>query len=69
MLRLELAAAASDGAIRSYEQIAAEILAEAARGVMSDGRRFGGLPKPYSPPEVPDGKDKAKDCEVERLIP
>src|SRR5918994_1002750 len=86
----KLAASASDGAIRSYEQIAAEILAEAgrrdraerletcrrrlaqdwraerrvnqryeayrARGVMRDGRPFGSPPKPYSPPEIPEGK-------------
>jgi hypothetical protein len=27
-----------------------------ARGVMRDGRRFGGPSKPYSPPEAPEGK-------------
>ncbi len=27
-----------------------------ARGVMKDGRRFGGPPKPYRPPELPEGK-------------
>jgi len=147
----KLAASASDGAIRSYEQIAAEILAEAgridaaedeihgaargdelpeglrtpngrrawlreakeqlereraeqpepvpreraerletcrrrlaedwraerrsnsayeayrARGVMSDGRRFGGPPKPYSPPETPDGKLNTTDPDARRM--
>ncbi len=147
----KLAAAASDGAIRTYEQIAAEILAEAgridaaedevhgeargdelpealrtaggrrawlreakeqlereraerpepvprdrserletcrrrlvedwraehranqayetyrARGVMSDGRRFGAPPKPYSPPEVPDGKLNTTDPDAKRM--
>jgi len=147
----KLAAAASDGAIRSYEQIAAEILAEAgridaaedeihgdargdelpeglrtpngrrawlreakdelereraerpepvrrdrgerletcrrrlaedwraerranrayeayrARGVMRDGRRFGGPPKPYSPPEAPEGKLNTTDPDARRM--
>jgi hypothetical protein len=31
----------------------AEYEAYRARGVMKDGRRFGGPPKPYEPPEVP----------------
>ena len=26
------------------------------RGVMSDGRRFGGPPKPYEPPAEPEGR-------------
>ena len=147
----KLAAAASDGAIRSYEQIAAEILAEAgridaaedelhgdargdelpeglrtpngrrawlreakeelereraenpepvrrdpaqrletcrrrlaedwraerranrryeayrARGVMRDGRPFGTPPKPYSPPETPDGKLNTTDPDARRM--
>src|SRR5680860_770060 len=146
----KLAAAASDGAIRTYEQIAAEILAEAGRidaaedeihgeargdelpeglrtangrrawlreakeqlereraespepvprdrperletcrrrlaedwqaerranqayenyraqGVMRDGRRFGAPPKPYSPPEVPEGKLNTTDPDARR---
>jgi transposase len=147
----KLAAAASDGAIRSYEQIAAEILAEAgridaaedelhgaargdelpdglrtpngrrawlreakeelereraenpepvrreraerletcrrrlaedwraerranqryeayrARGVMRDGRPFGSPPKPYSPPDAPDGKLNTTDPDARRM--
>jgi transposase len=147
----KLAAAASDGAIRTYEQIAAEILAEAgridaaedeihgdargdelpegvrtpngrrawlrqakeelereraenhqpvrrdraqrletcrrrlvedwaaehraneryeayrARGVMRDGRPFGSRPKPYSPPEEPEGKLNTTDPDARRM--
>jgi transposase len=147
----KLAAAASDGAIRTYEQIAAEILAEAgridaaedeihgeargdelpeglrtpngrrawlreakeelereraerpepvprdrarrlktcrrrlaedwraerraneryeayrARGVAKDGRRFGSPPKPYQPPEAPDGKLNTTDPDARRM--
>jgi hypothetical protein len=33
----------------------AEYEAYRARGVMSDGRRFGGPPKPYEPPQTPAG--------------
>jgi transposase len=32
-----------------------------ARGVMKDGRRFGGPPKPYQPPAVPQGKINVTD--------
>jgi transposase len=32
-----------------------------ARGVMKDGRRFGGPPKPYEPPAVPQGKVNVTD--------
>jgi transposase len=32
-----------------------------ARGVMKDGRRFGGPPKPYQPPTVPQGKINITD--------
>jgi transposase len=32
-----------------------------ARGVMRDGRRFGGPPKPYQPPETPAGKVNITD--------
>jgi transposase len=136
----KLAAAASDGAIRTYEQIAAEILAEAgridaaedelhgdargdelpeglrtpngrrawlreakeelereraerletcrrrlaedwraerranqryeayrARGVMRDGRSFGSPPKPFSPPEAPEGKLNTTDPDARRM--
>lgn len=38
-----------------------------ARGVMSDGRRFGAPPKPYSPPEVPDGKLNTTDPDAKRM--
>src|SRR3954469_4148299 len=34
----------------------AEYEAYRARGVMKDGRRFGGPPKPYQPPDTPVGK-------------
>jgi transposase len=32
-----------------------------ARGVMKDGRRFGGPPTPYTPPEIPTGKVNVTD--------
>jgi Transposase DDE domain len=32
-----------------------------ARGVMKDGRRFGGPPKPYRPPVTPEGKVNISD--------
>ena len=32
-----------------------------ARGVMKDGRRFGGPPKPFEPPELPAGKVNTTD--------
>jgi transposase len=38
-----------------------------ARGVMSDGRRFGGPPKPYSPPEAPEGKLNTTDPDARRM--
>jgi transposase len=34
-----------------------------ARGRMKDGRRFGGPPKPYVPPEVPEGKINVTDLD------
>src|SRR3954447_17960166 len=34
-----------------------------ARGVMKDGRRFGGAPKPYQPPEQPTGKINLTDLD------
>ena len=50
---------------RLDEELAVERRANAdyeayrARGVMKDGRRFGGPPKPYQPPELPAGKIKS----------
>jgi transposase len=38
-----------------------------ARGVMKDGRRFGGPPKPYVPPEEPDGKVNITDPDSRNL--
>jgi hypothetical protein len=38
-----------------------------ARGVMRDGRRFGGPPKPYSPPEAPEGKLNTTDPDARRM--
>ena len=38
-----------------------------ARGVMRDGRPFGSPPKPYSPPEVPDGKLNTTDPDARRM--
>jgi len=38
-----------------------------ARGVMSDGRRFGGPPKPYTPPPVPVGKVNLTDPDSRNL--
>jgi transposase len=39
----------------------AEYEAYRARGVMKDGRRFGGPPKPYEPPDTPAGKINLTD--------
>jgi len=39
----------------------AEYEAYRARGVMKDGRRFGGPPKPYRPPAIPAGKINLTD--------
>src|SRR3954466_14762488 len=41
----------------------AEYEAYRARGVMKDGRRFGGPPKPYQPPETPAGKINLTDLD------
>jgi transposase len=38
-----------------------------ARGVMRDGRPFGSPPKPYSPPEVPEGKLNTTDPDARRM--
>jgi hypothetical protein len=52
---------------RLDEELDVERLANAAyeayraRGVMKDGRRFGGPPKPYSPPATPAGKINVTD--------
>jgi transposase len=54
---------------RLEEQLAVEQRANAeyeayrARGVMKDGRRFGGPPKPYQPPERPEGKINLTDLD------
>jgi len=41
----------------------AEYEAYRARGVMKDGRRFGGPPKPYQPPDTPVGKINLTDLD------
>jgi hypothetical protein len=41
----------------------AEYEAYRARGVMKDGRRFGGPPKPYQPPALPAGKVNPTDLD------
>ncbi|MEA2128822.1 MAG: hypothetical protein QOJ85_1713, partial [Solirubrobacteraceae bacterium] len=52
---------------RLEEELAVEQRANAdyeayrARGVMKDGRRFGGPPKPYAPPAAPTGKVNVSD--------
>ena len=38
-----------------------------ARGVMRDGRPFGSPPKPYSPPEAPEGKINTTDPDARRM--
>ena len=38
-----------------------------ARGVARDGRRFGAPPKPYSPPEAPEGKLNTTDPDARRM--
>ena len=40
-----------------------------AAGVMKDGRRFGGPPKPYSPPAEPEGKINLTDpdCRLQKV--
>jgi hypothetical protein len=52
--RLEEELAVECAANEAYE-------AYRARGVMKDGRRFGGPPKPYRPPETPAGKINVTD--------
>jgi hypothetical protein len=44
-----------------------EYWAYRARGVMKDGRRFGGPPKPYVPPEQPQGKVNLTDPDSRNL--
>jgi hypothetical protein len=51
---LEEELAVEQQANRAYE-------AYRSRGVMKDGRRFGAPPKPYAPPEQPDGKANVSD--------
>ena len=52
---------------RLEQQLAVEVAANTAyeayreRGVMSDGRRFGVRPNPYTPPELPDGSVNITD--------
>ena len=54
---------------RLEEELATECRANAAyeayraRGVMRDGRRFGGGNKPYEPPETPSGKVNVTDLD------
>ena len=38
-----------------------------ARGRMKDGRRFGGPPKPYTPPEIPAGKVNVTDPDSKHI--
>jgi DDE family transposase len=38
-----------------------------AGGMMRDGRRFGSPPKPYSPPEAPEGKINTTDPDARRM--
>jgi transposase len=38
-----------------------------AAGRMKDGRRFGGPPKPYTPPEIPAGKVNVTDPDSKRM--
>ena len=52
--RLEEELEVESGANAAYE-------AYRARGVMKDGRRFGGPPKPYQPPDRPAGKINLTD--------
>jgi hypothetical protein len=40
-----------------------------ARGVMKDGRRFGGPPKPYTPPALPAGKINVTDPDSRNVKP
>jgi transposase len=57
----------ADAKRRLEEQLAVEIAANAAyedyraRGVMSDGRRFGVRPDPYTPPAYPEGSVNVTD--------
>jgi transposase len=57
----------ADAKRRLEEQLAVEVAANAAyeayrtRGVMSDGRRFGVRPDPYTPPAAPEGSVNITD--------
>jgi hypothetical protein len=58
-----------EGKRRLEEDLAVECRANGeyeayrARGVMKDGRRFGGPPKPYQPPDTPAGKINLTDLD------
>jgi transposase len=61
------AARLAEGKRRLEEELAVERAANEryeeyrARGVMKDGRRFGGPPKPFTPPTTPQGKVNVTD--------
>ena len=52
-----------------FTEVRANIAYEAyrARGVMRNGHRFGGPPKPYTPPQVPAGKVNLTDPDSRNL--
>jgi transposase len=67
----------ADRLLLAAERLEAELGAERAGneayegyragGRMKDGRRFGGPPKPYTPPEVPDGKVNVTDPDSKHI--
>jgi hypothetical protein len=59
--RLEEAARRLEQEHAAEGQANAACEAYRAHGVMKDGRRFGGLPKPYEHPEVPAGRINTTD--------
>jgi transposase len=58
--RLEADLAAERAGNEAYQQYR-------AAGQMKDGRRFGGPPKPYTPPEIPAGKVNVTDPDSKRM--
>ncbi|MHB1572192.1 MAG: hypothetical protein ACYC0H_23715, partial [Solirubrobacteraceae bacterium] len=65
--RLLLAAERLEGDLEAERAGNEAYEAYRARGRMKDGRRFGGPPKPYTPPQVPAGKVNVTDPDS-RLI-
>jgi transposase len=65
--RLVLAAARLEADLDAERRGNEAYEAYRAHGRMKDGRRFGGPPKPYTPPEIPDGKVNVTDPDSKHI--